>query len=103
MARSRSTATAKLLVIAALTLALVAALIGRMWLPQPWLAPMVATVLFAAAAAAALYASRLDAASGARIGWLDIAGIITCIGIVLTLLIEPEDTIQFVQGMTRRD
>lgn len=98
-----SATRSKLLVIAALMLALVVAVIGRMWLPQSWLAPMVATVLFAAAATAALWASRSRVGPGARSGWLDIAGIVTCIGIVLTLLIEPEDTMQFVQSMTRRD
>lgn len=102
-AGSWSGTATKLLVIAALVLTFVLTVLGRAWLPQQWLAPMVATVLFAAALVAALCASRSRNHSAARVGWLDMAGILTGIGIVLTLLVEPEDTMQFVQSMTRRD
>jgi hypothetical protein len=98
-----SDAGPKFLLIAALTLAVVAASLSRMWLPQHWLAPVVATVLFAAAAAAALCAWRYRHSSSIRLSLLDIAGFMTGIGIVLSLLIEPEEAVQFVQGMTRRD
>lgn len=96
-------AAPKFLLIAALTLAVVAASLSRMWLPQHWLAPVVATVLFAAAAAAALCAWRFRHRSSVRLSLLDIAGFMTGIGIVLSLLIEPEEAVQFVQSMTRRD
>jgi hypothetical protein len=102
-AGSWSGAATKLLLIAALVLTLALAVFGRMWLPQQWLAPMVATVLFAAALVAALCSSRSRNRSNTRVGWLDMAGILTGIGIVLSLLVEPEDTVQFVQNMTRRD
>jgi hypothetical protein len=93
----------KFLLIAALTLAVVAASLSRIWLPQHWLAPVVATVLFAAAAAAALCAWRYRHSPSVRLSLLDIAGFMTGIGIVLSLLIEPEEAVQFVQSMTRRD
>lgn len=93
----------KFLLIAALALAVVAASLSRMWLPQHWLAPVVATVLFAAAATAALCAWRFRHSSSVRLSLLDIAGFMTGIGIVLSLLIEPEEAVQFVQSMTRRD
>ncbi len=93
----------KFLLIAALTLAVTAAALGRTWLPQQWLAPVVATVLFAAAAAAAFCAWRTSLSSGSRLGLLDMAGFMTGIGIVLSLLIEPDEAVQFVQSMTRRD
>lgn len=98
-----SGAAPKLSLIAALALTLGVALSVRASLPPQWLAPMVTTVMFAAAAVAGLCALRSARGSGGRAGWLDLAGIMTGIGIVLALLVDAEDAAQFVESMTRRD
>jgi hypothetical protein len=91
----------KLLTIAALATTLLASVAARMLLPsQAWIA-VVTTALFACAAIAALAAWLVRRRASLRLGWLDLAGIFTCVGIVVSMMIEPADVAQFVAGDTR--
>lgn len=103
---SRASATGpgdrpKLLLIAALATTLGGALAARLWLPPDALLPVTATIVFALAAAAALASWLRRAYSDARLDWLDFAGILTCIGILVSLMIEPEALAPFVETATR--
>ncbi|WP_291854534.1 hypothetical protein [Bradyrhizobium sp.] len=95
IARSRrreNLARAKELMAGTLLVALVAALAIRNAVPAEALAPAVVTILFVAGAVTAGFAlvCRRDRL---RTMWFDLAGSLTFIGIVLSVLIEPEQTI----------
>lgn len=69
--------------------AVIAALGLRQMLPTDAVAPLMVSVLFAGAAVAAGFAllSRLDRS---RMLWLDLAGGLTFIGIIISAFIEPD-------------
>jgi hypothetical protein len=91
----------KLLTIAALVATVAVAVLARMTLSSHAFLAVVATALFAFAAAATAAAWLMRRRAGARLGWLDLAGIFTCIGIVVSMMIEPEEVAQFVAGAPR--
>ena len=91
----------KLLTIAALSATLVLALAARMLLPANAFLAAVTTALFGFAAIAATAAWLLRRRNGMRLGWLELAGIFTCIGIVVSMMIEPEEVAQFIAGAPR--
>ena len=76
-----------------LLVALIATLAIRNLVPADALAPAIVTLLFAAGAAAAGLA-LLCQADRFRINWLDLAGSLTFIGIVISVLIEPDQLIR---------
>lgn len=78
-----------------LLLALAAGLGLRTWLPADALAPAAATLIFALAAATACAALLLRRA-GRPTAWLDVAGVLTLVGVAVTTLIEPEQMIRLV-------
>ncbi|NOJ44255.1 hypothetical protein [Bradyrhizobium australiense] len=57
------------------------------------LAPAIVTLLFAVAAATAVIA-LLSQAERMRITWLDLAGSLTFIGVVISVLIEPDQLVR---------
>jgi hypothetical protein len=86
---------AKRLFAASLALALVAALALRAFVSLDALAPMVATLLFATAALIA--GAALVPANGARrANWFDVAGVLTFIGIGISILIEPDQMVRLI-------
>jgi predicted PurR-regulated permease PerM len=91
----------KLLTIAALSTTLIAAAAARIALQSEAFLAVVTTALFACAATAALAAWLMHRRASMRLGWLDLAGIFTCIGIVVSMMIEPEQVAQFVTGAPR--
>jgi hypothetical protein len=91
----------KLLTIAALATTLVAAAAARIALPsEAWFA-VVASALFACATGATLIAWLMRRRASARLCWFDLAGILTCVGIAVSVMIEPEQVAQFVAGAPR--
>jgi hypothetical protein len=82
-------AHAKELMAGILLVALIAALGIRQFVPTEALAPVVVTLLFAGAAATAGL-GLLCRRGRFRIMWLDLAGGLTFIGIVISVLIEPD-------------
>jgi hypothetical protein len=76
-----------------LLMALIATLGIRSLVPADALAPFVVTLLFAVAAVTAGFAliCRRDRF---RIMWFDLAGSLTFIGVVLSVLIEPDQLIR---------
>ena len=93
----------KLLTIAALSVTLVVTTIARMMLPPDGFVVVVTTALFAFAALASFAAWLVHRRAGTRMTWLDLAGIFTCIGIVVSMMIDPEDAAQFVGGAPRSE
>lgn len=89
------------LLVAALLVTLMTALALRTMLSLDALAPAVATLLFAVAAAAAGIAmlSRQDL----RHLWYDVAGLLTFIGVAITLLIEPDQMVRLVSFSEQPD
>lgn len=86
---------AKRLFAASLLLALMAALALRAFVSADALAPMVATLLFATAAL--ITGAALVPASGARrASWFDVAGVLTFIGIGISMLIEPDQMVRLI-------
>jgi hypothetical protein len=79
----------KELIVGVLLVALLATLAIRNWVPADALAPAIVTLLFAAGAAAA-GAARLCRTDRFRITWFDLAGSLTFIGVVISVLIEPD-------------
>jgi len=73
--------------------ALIATLAIRNLVPADALAPAIVTLLFAVGAATA-GAARLCQAVRLRIMWLDVAGSLTFIGVVISVLIEPDQLIR---------
>ena len=72
--------------------ALLATLAMRNLVPADALAPAIVTLLFAAGAATA-GAAWLCQTGRFRIVWLDLAGSLTFIGVVISVLIEPDQLI----------
>ena len=89
------TGRTKELFAAVLLATLMAALALRAVLSLDALAPAVATLVFATAAATTGLAllSRRD---GLRPTWFDIAGVLTLVGIGITILIEPDQMVRLV-------
>ena len=73
--------------------ALIATLAIRNWVPADALAPAIVTLLFAVGAATAA-AAWLCQAGRFRIMWFDLAGSLTFIGVVISVLIEPDQLIR---------
>jgi hypothetical protein len=73
--------------------ALIATLAIRNWVPADALAPAIVTLLFAVGAATAA-AAWLCQAGRFRITWFDLAGSLTFIGVVISVLIEPDQLIR---------
>jgi len=72
---------------------LLATLAIRNLVPADALAPAIVTLLFAVGAATA-GAAWLCRADRFRITWLDLAGSLTFIGVVISVLIEPDQLIR---------
>ncbi|MGH6642285.1 MAG: hypothetical protein ACRED3_06255 [Bradyrhizobium sp.] len=83
----------KELIAGVLLLALVAALGIRNAVPADALAPVIVTLLFAAGATVAGLA-LLCRRDRFRVIWFDLAGTLTFIGVVLSVLIEPDQMIR---------
>jgi hypothetical protein len=75
--------------------ALIATLGLRGLLPTDALAPAVCTLLFALGAATAAFA-LLRRRDQARTAWLDIAGMLTFVGVAVSILIEPDQMVRLV-------
>jgi hypothetical protein len=88
-----SSALGKELMAGVLLAALIATLAIRNLVPPDALAPAIVTLLFAVAAATA-GAAWLCQAGRFRIMWLDLAGSLTFIGVVISVLIEPDQLIR---------
>jgi hypothetical protein len=80
---------------ASLLLALTAALALRAFVSLDALAPMVATLLFAIAALMA-GAALVPRWFTWRAAWFDVAGVLTFIGVGITILIEPDQMVRLV-------
>lgn len=93
----------KLLTIAGLATTVAIALTARNALSADIFPAMVATAAFGFAALATLAAWLLRGRAAMRLGWLDLAGIFTCIGIVVSLMIEPEEAAQLVAAAPRSE
>lgn len=91
----------KLLTIAALATTLAVAVAARMLLPFNTFLVVVTTALFGFAVLATVAAWFVRRRAGQRLGWLDLAGIFACIGIVVSMMIEPQELAQFVSGTPR--
>jgi hypothetical protein len=76
-----------------LSTALIATLGLRSILPIDALAPAIATLLLAVAAATAGLA-LLCRRNQARSLWLDVAGVLTFVGITVSILIEPDQMVR---------
>ena len=90
-----STGRAKELIAAILLVALAFALALRATLAPDALAPAVATLMFVMAAVTAGIAMRCRQERFRATG-LDIAGMLTFIGVAITLLIEPDQIVRLV-------
>ncbi len=88
-----SPARGKELFAGVLLVALIAAVVIRNVVPADALEPAVVTFLFAVAAMTAGFA-LLCRRDRFRIMWFDLAGSLTFIGIVLSVLIEPDQMIR---------
>ena len=73
--------------------ALITTLGLRSILPTDALAPAIATLLFALGGATAGFA-LLWRRDQARKAWLDIAGLLTFVGIIVSILIEPDQMVR---------
>jgi hypothetical protein len=80
---------------ATLLLALTAALALRAFVSLDALAPMVATLLFALAALMA-GGALIPRNFARRATWFDVAGVLTFIGVGITILIEPDQMVRLV-------
>jgi hypothetical protein len=86
-------APGKELMVGILLSVLIAALAIRNLVPADALAPAIVTLMFVVGAAAA-GAAWLCRARRFRIMWLDLAGSMTFIGIVISVLIEPDQMVR---------
>jgi uncharacterized membrane protein HdeD (DUF308 family) len=82
--------------------ALIATLGLRSVLPTDALAPAIATLLFALGAATAAFA-LLCRRNQARRTWLDIAGLLTFVGVAISILIEPDQMVRLVTTSDQPD
>lgn len=76
---------------------LIATIVLRSLLPIDALAPVVATLLFVAGAAIAGFALLLLRDRG-RSAWLDIAGLLTFVGIAVSILIDPDQMVRLLHS-----
>jgi hypothetical protein len=83
----------KELMVGILLAVLIATLAIRNLVPPDALAPAIVTLLFAAGAATA-GAAWLCRTDRFRITWLDLAGSLTFIGVVISVLIEPDQMVR---------
>lgn len=88
-----STDRAKELFAGILLVALIATLGMNKLLPTDALAPAIATLLFALGAATAGFA-LLCRRNQARSIWFDIAGVLTFVGVTVSILIEPDQMVR---------
>jgi hypothetical protein len=86
-------APGKELMVCILLAVLFAALAIRTWVPADALAPAIVTLLFTVGAATA-GAAWLCRARRFRVMWFDFAGSLTFIGVVISVLIEPDQMIR---------
>jgi uncharacterized YccA/Bax inhibitor family protein len=86
-------APGKELMIGILLTALIAALAIRHWVPADALAPAIVTLLFVGSAAMAA-AAWLCRGRRFRTIWFDLAGSLTFIGVVISVLIEPDQMVR---------
>jgi hypothetical protein len=86
-------APGKELMVGILLMVLFAALAIRHLVPTDALAPAIVTLMFVVGAAAAA-AACLCRTRRLRILWLDLAGSLTFIGIILSALIEPDQMVR---------
>ena len=86
---------------AVLLVALTSALALRATLQLDALAPAVATLLFASAATTAGIAMLCR--HSFRCMWYDVAGVLTFVGVAITLLIEPEQIVRLVSFSEQPD
>jgi hypothetical protein len=91
--RREDSARGKKLIAGILLLALIATLGIRNAVPADALAPVIVTLLFAAGAMVAGLA-LLCRRERFRVIWFDLAGGLTFIGVVLSVLIEPDQMIR---------
>jgi len=93
---------AKELFAAILLVALTLALALRATLSLDALAPAVATLMFVIAAGSAGIAMQCRR-EGFRATWLDVAGVLTFVGVAITLLIEPDQLVRLVTSSEQPD
>jgi hypothetical protein len=91
--RGAAAARGKELFAGILLLALIAAAGIRNLVPVDALAPAIVTLLFAVAAVTAGLA-LLCRRGGLRTMWIDLAGSLTFVGVVLSVLIEPDQMVR---------
>ena len=96
-----STGRAIQLFAAILVVTLLMALALRAMLPLDALAPAVATLLFAVAAVTA--GISMLCRNDVRPLWYDVAGVLTFVGVAITLLIEPEQIVRLVSFSEQPD
>jgi hypothetical protein len=96
-----STGRAIQLFAAVLLVTLIAAMALRATLDPDALAPSVATLLFAVAAATAGIAMLCR--KNVRPMWYDVAGVLTFVGVAITVLIEPEQIVGLVSFSEQPD
>jgi hypothetical protein len=80
---------------ASLLLALAAALALRAFVSLDALAPLVATLLFALAASI-VGGALIPIGRRRRAAWFDVAGVLTFIGIGISIVIEPDQMVRLV-------
>lgn len=80
---------------ASLLITLAAALALRAFVSLDALAPIVATLLFALAASIA-GSALLPRNRGRRATWLDVAGVLTFIGVGISIVIDPDQMVRLV-------
>lgn len=80
---------------ASLLLALAAALALRAFVSPDALAPIVATLLFALAASIA-GGALIPRNRKRRTAWLDVAGVLTFIGVGISIVIDPDQMVRLV-------
>ena len=89
-----SAARGKELFAGILLVALIAAVGIRNVVPADALAPAIVTLLFGVAAVTAGFAALLCRGDRFRVMWFDLAGSLTFIGVVLSVLIEPDQMVR---------
>jgi hypothetical protein len=76
-----------------------AAFLLMLWLlPAPLILPVLSVSLLAAAAAVALIAWRRPRPHQSQLGYWDVAGAVTFIGIAAALLSEPDQVLPLLEG-----
>jgi len=95
--RQGSTDRAEELLVGILLGALISTVALRNLLPTDALAPVIATLLFVAGAATAGFALLL-LRDPARTVWLNVAGLLTFVGIAVSILIDPDQIVRLLQS-----